>query len=86
MYCNTLTGTVTKNKYFVNGELNYNTNITYLIFCRLCSKHYVGSAAIFKNRLQIHKSDTPTKEDCCGAAHFSIMFCDQHDPHKYLSV
>lgn len=40
---------VTKNKYFLKGELNCNTNkITCLIFCKLCSKQYVGSATNLK--------------------------------------
>ena len=87
MYSNTLTCTVTKKNGFVKGELDCNTsNITYLIFYKLCSKQYVGSATNFKNRLRIHKSDIPTKEDCCGTAqYFNNKCCDQHDPHKYLS-
>ena len=48
----------TKRKYKVRDFLTSNTkNIIHLIACKCCGKQDIGSAAGFKQRFRIHKSD-----------------------------
>ena len=41
----------------INGFLTSIKNIIYQIVCKCCGKQYIGSAAGFKERFRIHKSD-----------------------------
>ena len=59
----------TKRKYKIRGTLTCNTkNIIYLITCKCCSKQYIGSATVFKERFRIHKRDINTGKVRCEVA------------------
>ena len=70
---NTFTCKVTKKKYCISNDLDYNCmNVIHLISCTNCNEQYVGSAIDFKKRFRIHKSDINTKKDRWGVArHFN---------------
>ena len=55
--------------YKIRDTLTFNTrNIINLITCKCCSRHYIGFAAVFKERFRIHKSDINIGQVRCGVA------------------
>ena len=79
---------VTGRFYNVRGNLCCNSsNVIYLISCKSCEYHYIGSANDFKARFRIHKSDITTKKDRCGTARYFNTICsDVQNPHRFLEV
>ena len=65
-----------KRKYKIKGILKCDSrNIIYLISCKCYGKQYVGSAAGFKERFRIHKSDINTGKYRCGVANHLPNVC-----------
>ena len=61
--------------------------VIYLITCKHCLEKYVGSAANFKSRVRIHKSDIKTNKNRCGTAkHFNGMCKNDKNTFQFLSV
>ena len=59
----------TKRKYKIKGIWKCDSrNVIYPIYCKCCSKQYVGYATGFKERFRIHKSDINTCKVRCGVA------------------
>ena len=85
---NMFTCTVTGKKYFVKGELHYNScNVIYLVECSNCKKQCTGSALYFKQRFRIHKFDIKTNKDrCVTARHFNNVCCHLSKHHFYLKL
>ena len=88
LFENMLPCTVTGKKYFVKGQLHYNSCIAiFLVECSNCQQQYIGSALNFKQWFRIHKSDIKTNKNCCGTArHFNKVYCHPSNPHNYLKV
>ena len=64
-----------------------NRNVIYLISCKCCGKKYVGSAAGFKERFRIHKSDINTGKKRCGVANHLLNVCrSSASKFRYLQV
>ena len=64
-----------KRKYKI-GFLTCNTkSIIYLIACKCCGKHYIGSATGFKERYWIRKSDIIAGKIRCGVAIHLLNVC-----------
>ena len=85
---NTFICTVTGKSYFIRGQLNCESiNVIYLITCSKCLEQYVGSAAKFKTRFRIHKSDIKTKKERCGSdRHFNSKSYHDTNPFQYVQV
>ena len=79
---------VTGKSYFIGGELNCESiNVIYLTTCSKCLEQCVSSAAKFKTRFHIHKSDIKTKKERCGGArHFNSECYHDTNPFQYLKV
>ena len=62
-------------------------SVIYLISCKCCGKQYVGSAAGFKERFRIHKSDINTgKIRCAAASRLLNVCCSLARKFEYLQV
>ena len=62
-------------------------SVIYLISCKCCGKQYVGSAAGFKERSRIHKSDINTgKIRCVVANHLLNVSRSSSSKFEYLQV
>ena len=88
IFDNTFICTITGKSYFIRGQLNCeNINVIYLTTYSKCLEQYVGSAAKFKTRFRIHKSDIKTKKEICGNPRDFNSKC-HHDanPFQYLKV
>ena len=74
--------------YNIRGTLSCNNlNAVYSISCKNCGDHYVGSAAGFKARFKIRKSNIKTKKYRFGTArHFKNKFCDRSNSQIFLQV
>ena len=73
----------TKRKYKIKGILKCDIkNVIYLISCKCCGKQYIGSAADFKERFRIHKSDINTGKIRCGVTSRLLTVC-QSSPSKF---
>ena len=74
--------------YNIRGTLSCNNlNAVYSISCKNCGDHYVGSAAGFKARFKIRKSNIKTKKYRFGTArHFKNKFFDRSNSQIYLQV
>ena len=85
IFDNTLICTVTGKSYFIRGQLNCESiNVIYLITCSKCLEQYVWSAAKFKIRFRIHKSDIKTEKERCGSArHYNSKRCLDDNPFQY---
>ena len=65
-----------KQKYKIKGILKCdNRNIIYMISCKYCGKHYVGSPTGFKERFRIQKSDINTGKIRCVVANHLVNVC-----------
>ena len=78
----------TKRKYKIKAILKCDgRNVIYLISCKCCGKKYVGSAAGFKERFRIHKSDINTGKKRCGVANHLLNVCrSSASKFRYLQV
>ena len=85
---NYFTCSVTNRRCYRRGVLHCNcNNVIYLITCKNCLQHNVGSATNFKNRFRIHKSDIKTNKHRCGTAkHFNGMCNNDNNIFQFLSV
>ena len=74
--------------YNIRGTLSCNNlNGVYSISCKSCGDQYVGSAADFKARFRIQKSDIKTKKDRFGTARrFKNKFCDRSNSQIFLQI
>ena len=58
-----------------------------MITCKNCLEQYVVSAANFKNRFRMHKSDIKTKKDRYGTAKYFNCECKNNSSiFQFLSV
>ena len=74
IFDNTLICTVTGKSYFIRGQLNCESiNVIYLITCSKCLEQYVWSAAKFKIRFRIHKSDIKTEKESVEVPDITIV-------------
>ena len=82
------TGFATKSKYKVKDILKCTSkNVIYLISYKCCGKQYSGSAAGFKERFRIHKSDISTGKVRCGVANYLLNVChSEGNKFEYLQI
>ena len=85
IFDNTLICTVTGKSYFIRGQLNCESiNAIYLITSSKYLEQYVWSAAKFKTRFRIHKSDIKTEKERCGSArHLNSKYYLDNNPFQY---
>ena len=58
-----------------------------MITCKNCLEQYVGSAANFKSRFRIYKSNIKTNKDRCGTEkHFNGICKNDNNIFQFLSV